>query len=174
MNAVEKIQLAARQARRAYAELKEKRDEEKRKRLSLASEAINSDLANVYGEKLSALYDAQLAAEQAERDALTTRALSGEGAPFPLGTKMAEWSRGYSHSHALKLTGKVGVIEAVTEQSEFPENMGSWRRPAIGSFVIRMVKKDGSKSLKTVSAGGSDFRYYWRPEGVDPNTEKKG
>jgi hypothetical protein len=89
------------------------------------------------------------------------KASAGENAPYPIGTKM---HRTKSIRRAGRYRGDettiYGVIEGVTRETVFPDTMGhrSWRKPSIGSFIIRLLKADGTPSKNFDTIGG-----YWSP-----------
>lgn len=41
-----------------------------------------------------------------------------------------------------------GIFETVTSKSVFAQNTPSWRKPAVGSHIIRLVLKSGSTGIK--------------------------
>lgn len=81
------------------------------------------------------------AAQQA-RDAYLAEkeriALTGEGLPFPIGTKV----RNKNHS---KL---VGLVEVRTRTTPFPNNAANYSMPEVGEAFVRLLKADGKPGSK--------------------------
>ena len=125
-------------------------------------------------------YEARLAL-QAEKERI---ALEETVHPYPLGTRMVEWGYPkYTYCGTPKdrrLTGRIGVLEVITEKSEHPANKTNGLAER-GELVIRILKKDNtpSKSYERVNGWRSD---HWVPEGADlrqedlswPKTDKTG
>lgn len=40
-----------------------------------------------------------------------------------------------------------GIVETVRSTTAFAVNVGTWRRPAVGTPLVRLLKKDGSPAL---------------------------
>lgn len=117
---------------------------------------------------IEAAADRAHAARVALDEALEARALTGEGAPYPLGTKLYEWER-KKWAREWALTGRVGVMEGFTRQSEQPDSL-QHGRARIGDYVVRVLKKDGTPSKLYIN------RFHWRnwlPEGIQHPDAKK-
>lgn len=100
-------------------------------------------------------------------------ALLAEDAPWPLGTKLVEWGRkgACPRSSDPLVPLRTGVLEVLTCKSERPDNFsGLWNVHEIGSYIIRILKNDGTPSKEFFSAVFGYRRSSWYPEGVDPNT----
>lgn len=41
-----------------------------------------------------------------------------------------------------------GIFETVTSKSVFAANTPSWRKPDVGSHIVRLIKKDGQPGIK--------------------------
>lgn len=145
-----------------------------------ASERNIQSYADVlYKRKISASQIASYEAYQAMNNAIEADGLAGIGAPHPLGTKYYEWNNkltGYSGEgmrqvsiYTLEKTGEIATLEAVTRTSRFPENLGYRGAPALGTFILRLHKKNGELGLKYLSVDASG----WYSEGFDPNAIKR-
>jgi hypothetical protein len=65
------------------------------------------------------------------------------------------------------------VIEIYKEGDAYPSR-SRWNRPAVGEIVVRMLKKDGSKSIEAEKYCFAEYaKEYWLPEGVEPKCNKK-
>lgn len=60
------------------------------------------------------------------------------------------WSRG-------KAERIEGIFEIVRRDTKFAANLSSWRRPAVGTFIVRHIKKDG--------AAGARFKTFLERDG---------
>lgn len=90
--------------------------------------------------------------------------------PHPLGTKLVEWKRPrYSSIGKLSKTGKVAVLEIFKEGDLIPDNI-RWSKPPVGMIVLRILKKNGTRSSR-VEEWYDSCKYYWLPEGVGPEKE---
>lgn len=87
-----------------------------------------------------------------------------DNAPFPIGTKLYEWKKGRWHFDKYKKTGQVGVVDVWGVDTKFPENMRF--HPLVGRYFIRILKNDGTESLKFAEFGS--YRSLWFPEGQEP------
>jgi hypothetical protein len=75
------------------------------------------------------------------------KAQAGENAPYPIGTKMKCTKLVRRHGrYRGDETTIYGVVEGVTRDTVLPMTMGcrSWRKPAIGSYIVRILKADGT------------------------------
>lgn len=64
-------------------------------------------------------------------------------------------------------TGKRGRMEVWTKDSKVSSNLAGYSIPYIGDVVIRLLKADGSPSLKIIR-GKWDIENSWLPEGQKP------
>lgn len=62
-----------------------------------------------------------------------------------------------------------GVVETVRSTTRFPESAARWRRPNIGSGIVRLLKKDGTAGLKFETMGDWKAWQLADPEGDAPN-----
>lgn len=58
-----------------------------------------------------------------------------------------KFSRGFS-AREISREMIFGVVETVTSKTTWPDNTASWRKPGIGSAIVRLLKKDGSPGVK--------------------------
>lgn len=100
----------------------------------------------------SALGSAKLAMDT-EKSRL---ALAGEGAPWPVGTRLTKqervhdkyYSPYYSPMATPRYDTLFGVLEAVTSETQFPDNLGKGNIPPIGEFIVRLELKGGKLGKK--------------------------
>lgn len=81
---------------------------------------------------------------------------------IPLGTMMEEWQPvkiSMFHYGDLAPTGRKGILEVITADSEHPGNKMHASR---GDLVIRLLKKDGKPGRDYVRRQ-YDIEYHWRP-----------
>ncbi len=94
-----------------------------------------------------------------------------------VGGKVVEWAPKYRWAGPgdYVKTGVTGIVEICTHDSKFGSNVSTYSQPTIGRLFVRLLKKDGTPSLKFVGAYTLDgnLPYNWHPEGFDPNTERK-
>ena len=161
MSEIERLENAVQKARNAEQAMQQKRAEKRRRLLNAEVDRIDAELAAEYGDRLKTLHEARYAAEQIMLAAKEKAALKGDGAPWPVGTRLQKWakrSRWESEYHPLE---EFGVLEAVTRELKFAENRSGYSIPAVGTYIIRLEKKDGTLGLKFVVPGrwGAE----WRP-----------
>lgn len=137
---------------------------------------LRDELDAKYKKPLAELKAAEATAQAALDAALVAVAGARE---LPKGT-LYEWrrkeSRPWARDYALRPTGRRGVLEVVTRGSAFPSNQGSWRRPAVGTVIVRLLKKDGSPSLmwETWHENPVSHQANWLPAGVKPEGAAEG
>lgn len=62
------------------------------------------------------------------------------------------------YGSGVKLIERIeGIVETVTRDTEFAENLGSWRRPALGAPIVRLLKKDGTPGKKFERLNNTGF-----------------
>lgn len=145
----------------ASAEMKEKiayngakalRDTKRYLILSAVTRIIDRELDNIYGKNIKALSDSYYEAMEVHKIAMERAALSGVGAPAPLGTiyceclsssRFVDGKRVWVHY----LTGKRAVLQAITQGSRHPDNFASYSRASVGEYVLRTLKKSGEVGL---------------------------
>lgn len=111
-----------------------------------------------------------VAAESAVMLELDRLARTGEGAALPVGTLAVEWSLPKWQRRPWIKTGRSGVIEMVTLDSEFPANRA---KPWIGSTILRIRNKDSRLGKLYERVSTASWPYGWFEEGVDPNAESE-
>jgi len=139
----------------------------------LAREAADLKYNSAIQKALNDLSDAKAAV----LDAKTALALTGDGAPAPIGTVLYEWRRkkysSYTYAKGTSLSGRVGVVTPVTKDFVHPANIGSYSQAKVGSFVLRLLKKDGTPGLQYIPLT-SYILSDWLPEGIShPQAESK-
>lgn len=169
---IEQLEAALEEAERDYYTLESERNSKRNKLLSEAEGKINSAINAEYSERQDSLRAALRSAKDAVNAAREARALSGAGAPYPLGTKLFEWENQDRWNRKMVPTGKIGLIEAITSTSEHSGTDSVWRRADIGSYVIRILKKDGTPSKHYIKCTSWEAKNRWLPEGVDANTHE--
>ena len=154
--AEEEFRVARREFDNALSKMKE--DAERKIRLFLATTDLSKNVR-----------DTMLAANEAERLMLEQKekaALNGTHAPFPLGTKLKRIKRDGHYNEKTVF----GVVEAVTRETVLPDSVAysrhSWRKPSIGSFIVRILKNDGSPSKNFENVYES-----WEP--IDASIERR-
>lgn len=171
MSKLEDLQKAHWDAGNACRDLQCERDEKRWESVKAFERELDERLDAEYGERLRALIQAERDAEQAylaekEKDA-------AKDAPYPIGTKMVEWTepyRSFYNEVPKKPTGRTGVIELVTRETQHPANL-RYGKASVGSYVIRLLKKDGTPSLSYVELGAWRTGT-WLPEGKEPKQPK--
>ena len=174
---VKQLEAAEEQARQAWEDLKSQYSSELFERKREAERLIRKELDEKYGTSLD---DVATAYHKANTELIEKReasALSGEGGLYPVGTKMVwwipawdRWERSDSKNYGVyKPSNKLGVYEAVTRETVHPINTASYSRTDIGSFVVRLLNKDGSlsKRYEVLQTWLGPSR--WQPEGTDYN-----
>lgn len=95
----------------------------------------------------------------------------------PIGGKVVEWKPKYRWASRGDYvpTGVTGVVEICTHDSKFSGSIGLHSQPSIGKLFVRLLKKDGTPSLKFTGAYTleGNLPYNWHPEGVDPNAKEE-
>jgi hypothetical protein len=138
-----------------------------------ACEKVNAEL----GGSLSLAKSAESKASMALKDAENAERLAGASSklPYPEGIIVCGWKdRGsWAMNPGMDRTGKRGVIEIYKQGDAYPSR-SRWNRPAVGEIVVRMLKKDGSKSIEAEKYCFAEYaKEYWLPEGVEPKCNKK-
>jgi hypothetical protein len=105
-------------------------------------------------------------------------AQAGEGAPFPVGSIVCRWNlftlvRGASMQAVFKpsLSKEKGIVEAVTHES-WRTFAGNRQRPAVGSYVVRLLKKDGKPGKAYITLANYNIGD-WALEGETPRNPKE-
>ena len=98
-------------------------------------------------KELAAAHAAKRAAQSSLTGERERLALVGVNAPFPIGTKLQKTTGGTYNKKTV-----YGILEAVTSSTVFPDNIADYRRPHIGTFLVRLLKQDGSPSLRIDSS----------------------
>lgn len=123
--------------------------------------------------KLGKEYDEQISSAGATASAAEAEAQTAEYAyavsepPVIPGTELVRWATGsWYHSPGTFLQDAIGIFEIVSFDSKFPENLSEYSRPKVGSYIVRLLKKDGTPSLKFDKYNhlGSN----WLPKGKQP------
>lgn len=121
-----------------------------------------------FGASLRAALEARRIARDAHDSAIEADALSGKGSKYPVGTQMEEWgtrSMGYRRTPPPAVrTGVRGIIEAITRESVHPANSAAYSRAHVGSFVIRLLKKNGTPSQRYVKPYSNGDFHGWKVE----------
>jgi hypothetical protein len=116
-------------------------------------------------DRIEALRRESYEAKEAWEDAKIEQAAQDEKA-LPVGTVLVEWKRsGYYGGGPSKPTGRKGVVNIWTRQSDHPGNL-RWGLPEVGDRYIRVLKKDGTPSRNFEKL--SDWKASWLPEGTEP------
>ncbi len=151
--------------------LESARAKARRDALSEFTTALEARLEREYGEQIRQAREEENRISAAMLQEKEEAAL-GKRYPYPLGSMLVEWAfppRLYRAGtpRDRKLTGRKGVLEVITLESGHPANISSWRMAKRGDLVVRILKKDGTKSLKYVRCRDRYDRDKWVPEGTD-------
>lgn len=128
--------------------------------LRIAKRNIRQFYDSIYGAELLRTTTEQQVAEKALVEEIERLAVKGNDAPWPIGTKLMRIVNKGRYSWSEKKT-EYGILEAVTRNTVLPDNLGYWNKPSIGSYIVRMLKTDGTLSKKI-----SSVTYSW--VAVDP------
>lgn len=169
-NELDRLQSISWEAKKNVADLKNIRSMEYSSRCLVVAEQLK---AEGFDQRID---DAVLLAQSAGAEVTAEKerlALTGVGCAVPIGTKVVKWEgpswSSYSRDQSMKPVA-TGVVEAVTMESAFSGRQFS---PSVGSFVVRINKKNGKPGLKceriTWNLNDSGLPYGWHIEGVDPN-----
>jgi hypothetical protein len=142
----------------ALRKLESERDIELHKLRDAALEKIDAEIEARFGPAVEAAAVAAYAARSALEDARVQEAQTGKDAPYPIGTIMVH------HPDGLR-----GRIEVFKQGDDYTGS--DWRKPQIGAFVIRHLKKDGTPSKRLEKAFKADPKFgrqEWLPEGEVP------
>lgn len=124
-----------------------------------------------FGARLDAAREMAQAARLAELAEKDRIAKTGEGAPFPLGTKLCKWENKetsrFSRKYAWEKVAD-GVMEAFTTESDGPANL-RYGAANVGDFVVRVLKKDGTPGARYERIGDT-WRGKWLPIGQTPKS----
>ena len=108
-----------------------------------AERKIKLFLDSIYGSEIDELNTRKWAADAALKSERERLALAGVNAPYPIGTKL---QKDIGRRYDRKLV--YGVVEAVTRETQWQDNLSRWNRPRIGAFVVRFLKTNGEPSVK--------------------------
>jgi hypothetical protein len=137
-----------------------------------ASEELIDKALAARREKLIELRQAAYAAQSTwhEEKVADARRTAGKDGNLALGTRMFEWENGRSYFGSRDFqwskTGRTGIIQVWTPETKHPENL-RWGLPNVGDLYIRVLKVDGTESLKFESLRGN-YKSTWMPEGKKP------
>ncbi len=177
MPTIEELETALNDAENNRYRLQRKKDDEIRDAVDNFREKTQTEVGLKYDADIISLQEKKATAHMALADAKTALALSGEGSEYPIGTILVEWHRrkytSWSYGNNYILSGKKGIVQPVTKDFVHPANLSSYSRASTGTFVIRILKKDGTPGLQYEKLGSYQSKY-WLPEGViHPEAEEK-
>lgn len=161
---IKKLETEQFAAERAYSEARDKFNEERRLLIAAATERIDDDLEEK-SESLAQLLALRREAIERFNQAVEQEAMSGEGAPYPLGTKLYQWhrpGRGWDR-RSLVRSGLVGIMSVWTRMSEYPSNV-KYRIPSSGNFYVRILKADGTESKQFSGSVEGWHTEDWKPK----------
>jgi len=166
-------------ARSALSKLESSKSSFIREKLSESERTIRAEAATKFDADISAARTAShlaYAAHMAE-----VEATAAQNAPRPAGTVYVRWereSRGWANrddkTPKLTATADTAVLEVVTRESIFADNLTYYSRPSIGSLILRLRKKNGELGLKFIEPRNfihCGWDVSWFPEGHDPNED---
>ncbi len=165
---IEALRQADREARNAYYGLEHEKNVKQREQETAAMWAIRASIAQEYNERLSILAEEM---NKAGRLLAIAEAENGKVnlVNYPSGP-VFEWghSRHYYGRGNKRLTGRRGIFEVCTPETEFARNVCSYRRPKPGEVFIRVLKKDGTPGLAFETSRWDGKFSNWLPEGKEP------
>ena len=88
-------------------------------------------------------------------------------AKYQVGTIMCEWVPTYGTRNYYKATGKRGVVQVYHPGDSVAATKDKYSRPALGSVVIRPLKKDGTTGVDCFDMN-KRHHGHWLPEGEKP------
>jgi hypothetical protein len=163
-------------ARRVLGELQTKRGNFVRNAKREAESKIEAEASALFDAEIKAATSAVSLAHAAYMAEVETRA--AQNAPRPVGTRYVRWERRQSYDRKptpWTKTTDTGVLEVVTRESRFADNLASYSRPSVGTIILRLCKKDGELGIKFASYDEFEKTQNtwkistWYPEGEDPN-----
>lgn len=145
----------------------EARDREETTRTRAFERALQAELDAKHREGIKAAREVEHTALLALEEAIIADAISAPH-KVPPGTMMAEWKYPgrYGNRGERQSTGRLGIIEIVTRDSEHPDNV-RYNRASLGEAVVRLLKKKDSTQSKAY-VRGSAMRSEWLPVGQEP------
>jgi len=152
-------------AQRAYNDQKRTHESTVREAIWEAERRIKHFFDGIYGADQFRLWKELTEIESALTAEKERIALEGANSLYPLGTKVTRMKR-VGRSYLSKEEPIYGVVEAVTRETVIPENLASYSRPSVGSFIVRLLKGDGTPSKKF-----ENLYDHWKP--VDPTVQKR-
>lgn len=149
MSTLKELQDAFNRAHLSRERLKKAREHEEYIRLEAFKTELRNELEAKYGADQKRAWEDYYSAEKALDNEKDRLARLGKGGKYPVGTKLVRKKPTYKWSSTL--VDRFGVYECVTTDSQFPVPRSGRRyrddRPELGSYVVRLLKKDGSPSL---------------------------
>jgi hypothetical protein len=154
------------------------RDKKKWRLQELAEKKIDAQMEVEFGKRIekavTTYNDAQVAVKKARIEFATANA------PFLIGTKMVKWDKKYNCWLSSSTTPNpivelaAGVFDVVTDDTVFPEGMSQYKKPRVGSYIIRLTRKDGTLGIKFEQLILDGYRKTtdWLPVGKKPKKEK--
>ncbi len=127
--------------------------------------ALQAEVSARYGVQLRASNEAIGLAQRQLSEEKERIALTGDGAPYPLGTRLVQWEWPRWGGKPAP-TKHMGIVDAITSKSEHPANV-RYGRAQIGQYVVRLIKKDGTTSSK-YHLWRDYMKNSWLPEGEVP------
>lgn len=136
---------AARKAERALDAVKDQIAECRGQKRKLFDKALQDEIDFQFGPALKAATEEAGKANVRLREAADAAAAVAK-TPWPVGARFVEWKRGgLSGGGPWYITGTIGVFEVWSSASAKPGNIGSYRVPEIGRYVIGAKKKTASR-----------------------------
>lgn len=164
MSTIKELEEKLDEAKIAHIRLEQKRHEEieeKRQPFLDKAESAKRTVIDNYAVSLAEAVQKKESARKALDDARVAAAQAGNGAPYPIGTKLYEW-KSPKWERTQRPTGKAGVIEVFTVGSPVPDG-DRWNLPEPGDYALRHLKKDGTPGKRV--EGWSDWlSRTWRTE----------
>jgi hypothetical protein len=120
---------------------------------------LDRELSDTFDDQISEAQRSRLEAKAALDAAVEAEALAAPR-EIPLGTIMEELATAYRGlSPESRPTGKLGILELITKDSEHPQNV-LYGRAVVGEVVVRQLLKDRTPGKSYVRAWRMG---HWRP-----------
>lgn len=133
--------------------------------MRVARETITKELEEKYGNELRELAAKRQAVQAAYDAAIVADTIAN--LMYPVGTKLIGWMKPnirYRQRDAKYAQVAAGILEIVGPDTKFAENLEY--RPGVGKVIVRLLKKDGTPSVKYDSYRNG--KHKWLPEGEKP------
>ena len=144
---LEQLRIEEQKAYRAYYEAEGALESTVRERVKDAKNAIIASLSAEY-EKVGALSNAARDAKIATENELIRLAQDGSRCKFEIGQRLRRIKNSASSWRAETI--EFGILEVVTRDTVFPDNIAGYTKPNVGNLIVRICTKDGKPGKRFV------------------------